>query len=310
MQINESKRQSRDYNGNRNFYTYNGGYNRSHYSKESSIYEDAKYKSRASVGAKVAPKNNNLIHILTTHYEGMCNYLIFSKECTPGIHKNETDYLGISCLSDYLNQFERVSAFGLDTNYLLESNTIVNLDELCNVNYTPTLSSMELYITEAEACKKVLEELMILRNDCEDKFVVQNRKTNNFVYHCKENISISHIDGKIKIEYYENKPPHSRYILTEQFKTIMTSLKTLPNIILESIDKASWFCILWTPIKSNKQQFLNTSFLVYYQFDLTSNSQYYVDTFSSFVEIPIVGILPTKFEDNTWLTKISKGINL
>jgi hypothetical protein len=32
-----------------------------------------------------------------------------------------------------------------------------------------------------------------------------------------------------------------------------------------------------------------------------------MDTFSNYVEIPIVGILPIKFEDNTWLTKITKG---
>jgi hypothetical protein len=118
-------------NNNNSYYNYKGGYNRNGFNRReqpaTSIYED-KNGFRKSCGTittgstqnKVAVKNNNL-HILSTHYEGMCNYLIFSKACTPNIDKSEADFFDLLNLESFLGQFDRISAFGLDANYLLES---------------------------------------------------------------------------------------------------------------------------------------------------------------------------------------------
>ena len=49
-----------------------------------------------------------------------------------------------------------------------------------------------------------------------------------------------------------------------------------------------------------------TSFLTYYQFCYT-NSYNILANYKDFLEIPIIGILPLKLEDNIWLTRIIKG---
>jgi hypothetical protein len=68
--------------------------------------------------------------------------------------------------------------------------------------------------------------------------------------------------------------------------------------------------VLWTPFKSNKQFFSNTSFLTYYQFDMGEYSNYTEQSVMShhgFYEVPIVGILPIKFDENIWLRKFRKS---
>jgi hypothetical protein len=170
---------------------------------------------------------------------------------------------------------------------------------------------MELSISDPELCKKIVNKLNELRASPKDGDVFidypNNKKTDqtNFEYRYMDNISILYIDEQIKIEFYENKPPHSRYIFSDQINIILSRLKTLAEVIIHNIDRTSWFCILWTPVKSTKAQFMNTSFLVYYQFEM--NNTYFEETFSNHAEIPLIGILPIKFEDSMWLSKISKG---
>jgi hypothetical protein len=172
---------------------------------------------------------------------------------------------------------------------------------------------MELYISDIDVCEKMLKELNQIRgeNPGDIRFFdyPDNKEgSSSFEFLYKDNIRIIYLDKKFKVEFYETKPPHSRYILTEQLDIAMSSLAVFSELTLDDIDKTSWFSVLWSPVKSTtKQQFMNTTFLVYYQFEYTEDSSYYRDQFNNYEEIPIVGILPIKFEDGLWLTRISKS---
>jgi len=115
-----------------------------------------------------------------------------------------------------------------------------------------------------------------------------------------EDFKISGDQQKVKIEFYENKPFHSRNILIDNINNIFNQLECLKKLKIQFLDY-SWFSILWTPTKSFKSKFIQTSFLVYYQFNLSNSINV-----KNYSEIPIIGILPYKLEDNLWLTKISK----
>jgi hypothetical protein len=114
----------------------------------------------------------------------------------------------------------------------------------------------------------------------------------------------------IKLEFYETRPPHSRHIFIKQIENILNCSEFLSSskVILNKITNSSFFSILWTPFKCHKNIGLNTSFLVYYQFNL--GTQYINEKMKQplFTEIPIIGILPIKFENKLFLSKINKSI--
>jgi hypothetical protein len=68
-------------------------------------------------------KNNKRYssQILLTHYEGVCNFLIFIKSCTPYVHKNDTHLIDEIKVPNFFKNFEKVSAFGMDINLIYES---------------------------------------------------------------------------------------------------------------------------------------------------------------------------------------------
>jgi hypothetical protein len=190
---------------------------------------------------------------------------------------------------------------------------------MCPVNYSPTLSSMEIFFTDTLTYDKILEELKEKRSSSEAcKFYDYSTNHNNqsmnnykkdtllFEYNVTENLKFLVFNKKIKLEFYENRPPHSRVILSSQLEEIFSCLKTFDFIDLNKIDKSSWFSVLWSPFRSNKTQFNSTTFLSYYQFGYTDSDMYYRG-YNDYMEIPIVGILPIKFDDNVWLSKITKG---
>lgn len=128
---------------------------------------------------------------------------------------------------------------------------------------------------------------------------------NNFEYVINENLKFVLKGKKILIDFSETKLPHSRLIMSEELKVIFSSFKAFELIDLSKIEKSSWFCLLWTPIKSSKLSFSSTSFLAYYQFGYTDN-EVLCRGYNDYVEIPIIGLLPIKFDEKTWLKKISK----
>lgn len=181
---------------------------------------------------------------------------------------------------------------------------------------------MEIFLTDTMTYDKISKELIEKRNSSEAyKFydystnhMNQSNNDNNyrkdtlmFEYNVTENLKILIFDKKIKLEFYENRPPHSRVILSSQLEEIFSCLKTFDLIDLNKIDKSSWFSVLWSPVRSNKSHFNSTTFLSYYQFGYTDLDLYYRG-FNDFMEIPIVGILPIKLDDNVWLNKITKGL--
>ena len=156
-------------------------------------------------------------------------------------------------------------------------------------------------IAEAEASYKngSIEKNELYKNESENKVVHEYVITESFTF-------TNYSNEKIKLEFNENKPPHSRLILSDQFEILVSKFPSIKKIEISKSDKNSWFSILWTPFKCAKPQFYNTSFLSYYQFN-QSESDNFLRDFTNYCEIPIVGILPIKFDENLWLKKISKS---
>jgi hypothetical protein len=84
----------------------------------------------------------------------------------------------------------------------------------------------------------------------------------------------------------------------------------LKNIPINKIDNSSFFSILWTTYhKSSKFNLFNTSFLVYYNINfkekiLESLEKTKTNINSKMLEIPIIGLLPIKFEVSLFMTRI------
>lgn len=181
---------------------------------------------------------------------------------------------------------------------------------------------MEILISDIYTCNFIREELLKLRMEKseENKFyeyLFQENKENfgqnnaynkiSFEYNVNDNLKIICLSSDVKIEFYETKPPHSRFILSEQLENIFYKLKFLNSIDLSKIEKCSWFSVLWSPFKSNQQLFSNTSFITYYQFDM-GEYDYYMTSHQGYYEVPIVGILPIKLDENIWLRKFRKSM--
>jgi len=70
---------------------------------------------------------NSSFTILNSHYEGMCNFLIFSRNSTPFlINKNEY-FFNKMTLYEYFQNFEKVSVFGLEIPFIYESKLLYKL---------------------------------------------------------------------------------------------------------------------------------------------------------------------------------------
>jgi hypothetical protein len=171
---------------------------------------------------------------------------------------------------------------------------------------------MDITFHDKNICKDLLEEAEALYKEgkIEKNELYKNESDNKVVheYIISESYTFTNYSNeKIKLEFNENKPPHFRLILSDQLEFIANKFPSLKKIEISKLDKNSWFSILWTPFKCAKTQFYNTSFLSYYQFN-QSESDNYLRDFTNYCEIPIIGILPIKFDENIWLKKISKSI--
>jgi hypothetical protein len=192
---------------------------------------------------------------------------------------------------------------------------------------------MELFFSDPHTCNLIFDELQKIRELKSEQskffaYIFENwdsqgnsdysypSSSPNFEYNVNENLKIICFADGVKIEFYETKPHHYRYILSDQLDMVISILKTVSSINISKIDKCSWFSVLWTPLKSNKSQFSNTTFLTYYQFDMGDYANYYSSDCSvsvqsahglqNYYEIPILGILPMKFKEEVWLKKFRK----
>ncbi len=81
----------------------------------------------------------------------------------------------------------------------------------------------------------------------------------------------------------------------------------LCDLKLNDMSSSAWWSALWIPNKTNKAQLASTSFLVYYQFKYSDNDDFFSKIYGKYKDIPIIGILPIKFDENIWLNIINKG---
>lgn len=167
----------------------------------------------------------------------------------------------------------------------------IKSDITVNTLYTPSLSSMIINITDDRIISNILDDL------CELKHF---EKKNKFDFAINEQLRIIYSNNVISIEHYETRPPHSRQMFYSQIEEIYNYLPTIKKIDITTICDTSWFSILWNPIKANKASYQNTSFIVYYSFNKEELNT---------IQIEIIGILPIKFNNKLFLTKIKKTGN-
>jgi len=238
-------------------------------------------------------KTNNKMQ-LAQYHEGSCNFNIFAKACKPYIIKNEAENLKRMNIESFFSNFEKLSIFGLDIAYVVD-NTYVN------VNYSPTLSSMELIINDPSSVREILNFLQ-KENYAKMNNLISNNES--FELSENENYNIQYIakENTVIIEFFENKPTFCRPILIDEITSLFERLPVLKEVFTSNLKSNSWFSLMWTPSKSSSSKVSNTSFLVYYQLNLT---EFINKSNSPFSEIPIIGILPIKMEETIWLNKIN-----
>jgi hypothetical protein len=197
-----------------------------------------------------------------SEYNCLCNYSIFEK--TVDIYEYMSFLKSLNkkiTLSDYFDCFNKVSVLSLDVPFI-EKNGSVTYNF-----FNPTLSSMVLMVKKG-------------RNE---------RYSFNDNWSTKENIKKTCLPNNlIKYEFYESNPPYNRDVLNVKINNI-NKLIGKKGLTLDKIIKdKSYFCLLWTPCDTNKN---NSSFLSYYSFDFK-----------------LIGILIIKRNDCKWFTSFSNNI--
>ena len=269
------------------------------------------------------------------HFDGLSNFLIFIKACTPYLNfkhiNNNNNKIDIK-IDKFFSSFYKKSISGFKLNYFK------NFDQLVMITYNMTLSSMELYINEKEVILHIIKNLIkknvliysnnvIISNNniindnliqlIENAFDNSNENNNNNEFNHLEffpfetnscfKIILSNLTNLV-IEYYENKPPHLRNLFIENINNIFDYLN-INEYSLNIFSNKSFFSILFTPFKSQDNIFLQTSFLTYYQFKYNNINNNNNNNNNNYVEIPIIGVLPIKFKINLFLEKINQNFN-
>jgi hypothetical protein len=178
------------------------------------------------------------------------------------------------------------------------------IDNICNITYSPSLSSLEIYIADDEEINKIVKIL-------KDKGYKFNHEQHDekIEFILEENLTFSLHNKQIKIKFYETKPPHTRLILSQQIEIILECLNSLKDIAILKILEKSWFCVLWSPIKSSDSKFIITSFLTYYQFSFIEDNLFiYNNTHPNLYKLNLLGVLPLRFDEQIFFNRISKCI--
>jgi hypothetical protein len=163
---------------------------------------------------------------------------------------------------------------------------------------------MEIIINHPSSVETILKYLKK-----EESKKLENLISNNesFEFTEDDNYKFQFIskENTVKIEFFETKPPYSRPILIEVFQYLFEKFPVLKEINLSNLSQNSWFSLLWTPLKSTNTKLSCTSFLIYYQFSI-NDQVLKTQVNSAYEEIPLIGILPIKMDENIWFSKISQ----
>ena len=268
-------------------------------------------------------ENITKVNYFIDYYENSCNYMIFLRNSGTFLNKKDINLYKDISLNDFFNQFKKVSLFGLKIDYLSinllsEYNTNSNNNKnVLNVNYSLTLSSFKISFNNKEIILNIIDYL-ISKNKCTnklkekiqenfDKEQITNNINNSYLefFPIDKNTSIKIIlEGYIKltIEFNENKPPHLRNNFYHQIKAIMNIL-LINNISINNILGKSYFSIRYTPYNCRSKYNIQTSFVNYYQFKINEERKIFSN---KYIDIPLVGILPLKFNHKFFLEKINK----
>ena len=249
------------------------------------------------------------------HYDGISNFLIFLRNSTPYISKNDIENYKEANLKTFFSAFIKMSLFGFKVIFMKD------LENLCETTFTPSISSFEIIITNKEIILEIIDKLILLKV-CSTKIknLIENNinsKGQNEISQQNKYIEFTpnekHPSFKIvikklctlTIEFYENKPPHLRKVLIKQLEDLISIIPIISNIGLKHLFWKSFFSVLYTPLKSQNNCFLNTSFITYYQFKFGEES---LNNSSPNAEIPIIGILPIKLlQPQIYLQKINQS---
>ncbi len=180
--------------------------------------------------------------------------------------------------------------------------------------YSPTLSSIEITLTDRVICENLIKDLGLISKispEVKAFFTEDNFKTDakmqcmDYEYKIDSNTKIIINNQRIKFEYYETKPPHLRQILIKQIDHLFKNFVTIKKMSINALDSSSWLSILWTPVKSSKSHLMNSSFLTYYKFNFKEKTCKKGEP-TPFTEISLIGLLPIKFENKLFLSRIKQ----
>ena len=280
---------------------------------------------------KINKLNRNKVELFIDYYENSCNYIIFLKNSNIYLNKKDINMFKDISLDNFFKVFRKVSLFGLKIDYLAK-----NINDQCNMNsndnknvsiidYSLTLSSFEISFTNKEIILNIIDYLISI-NKCTNQLKLKveenygrdqliNINNINTVMNMNNNYvefnPVEKIPGlkiilkgysKINIEFNENKPPHLRKNFYHQMKEIINILN-LKNISVNNINGKSYFSIRYTPYNCRSKNNIQTSFVNYYQFKINEERKIFSN---KFIDIPLIGVLPLKFNHVFFLEKINK----
>ena len=108
--------------------------------------------------------------------------------------------------------------------------------------------------------------------------------------------------SKLSIEYNEKKLPYLRPNFYHQIKEILNIL-SINELEINKILNKSYFSIRYTPYNCRNKNYIQTSFVNYYQFKINEERNSFGN---KYIDIPLIGILPLKFNHEFFLKNISK----
>ena len=276
---------------------------------------------------------NNNVNAFIDYYENSCNYIVFLRTTSTYLNKKDINAYKDISLDNFFKSFRNVSLSGMKVNYLANNinNEQFNINNASDnkhisiINYSLTLSSFEISFSTKEIILNIIDYLISI-NKCtnqlktkleenygKDQLININNinnmlaMNNNYVefFPMEKNQGLKIIlkgYSKISIEFKENKPPHLRKNFYHQMKEIINILN-INNISINNIIGASYFSIRYTPYNCRNKNNIQTSFVNYYQFKLNEERKIFSN---KYIDIPLVGILPLKFNHIFFLEKINK----
>lgn len=203
---------------------------------------------------------------------------------------------------------EVFSIFGVDVELLVEG-CIIYIDRFEKMTYSPTLSSMMIVIDDSALCEIAFKELQtkgyISESEVYQDLTFQNRTIQATI---NSLLSIEFANGITRVEFYEQKPFHSRQLLITELEATL-ELEFLRRVSMCNVNPTSWISIHWHCCRSLSN--LNTAFTIYYQLSLASSSSILSGKKSSTKKqrqsiLPIVGLLHTKLELTAWLCTVGQ----